>query len=99
MESISGKIAAVTGGTRGIGRAIVERLLQEGAAVASCRQTKQAVECASSELRRKGRTFGCASDVSRPEGARAFFQAVDSAAAPSSSSALKSISEIAGLTS
>ena len=34
LKKLSGKIALVTGSSRGIGRAIVERLSREGAAVA-----------------------------------------------------------------
>ena len=33
---LTGKVAAVTGGDQGIGRAIAERLAQEGADVAIC---------------------------------------------------------------
>ena len=36
---LSGKRFAVTGGTRGIGRAVVDGLLAEGAAVAYCART------------------------------------------------------------
>jgi len=77
MESISGKIAVVTGGTRGIGRAIVERLLQEGASVAFCGRTKESVDRAASELSGAGKVCGHAADISRVEQVREFFQAVD----------------------
>jgi NAD(P)-dependent dehydrogenase (short-subunit alcohol dehydrogenase family) len=77
MESLSGKVAVVTGGTRGIGRAIVERLLQEGASVAFCGRTKESVDRAAAELR--GKVFGFPADLSRVEPVRDFFQAVDQA--------------------
>jgi NAD(P)-dependent dehydrogenase (short-subunit alcohol dehydrogenase family) len=77
MESLNGKVAAVTGGTRGIGRAIVERLLQEGAAVALCGQTQESAVRAAGELRTKGRVFGMAADVTNQDQVRVFFDAID----------------------
>ena len=76
---LTGKVAVVTGGTRGIGRAIVERLLCEGASVAFCGRSAESVARAAGELAKTagGTVFGEAADVSRAEDVRRFFQSVD----------------------
>jgi NAD(P)-dependent dehydrogenase (short-subunit alcohol dehydrogenase family) len=77
MESFSGKLAVVTGGTRGIGRAIAERLLREGVAVAICGRNNQSVETALGALRPLGRVIGDACDVTQADQVSEFFAAVD----------------------
>jgi NAD(P)-dependent dehydrogenase (short-subunit alcohol dehydrogenase family) len=77
MESLKGKIAIVTGGTRGIGRAIVERLLRDGASVAFCGRDPERVARATAELSAMGRVFGAPADVSRAESVSTFFTAFD----------------------
>lgn len=62
---LTGKRFLVTGGTRGIGRAVVDGLLAEGAVVAYCARTEAAVADAQSELTADGATaIGTPVDVS-----------------------------------
>jgi 3-oxoacyl-[acyl-carrier protein] reductase len=61
---LDGKRFLVTGGTRGIGRAVVDGLLDEGAAVAYCARTPAAVAETEADLRAAGFTaVGTAVDV------------------------------------
>ena len=60
---LSGKKALVTGSTKGIGRAIVESLMSEGAEVAICARNAEEVEKAIEDLSGKGRIIGSAVDA------------------------------------
>ena len=76
MDGLTGKIAIVTGGTRGIGRAIAERLLKEGCPVAICGRRQEAVERAVHEMRPLGTIFGLAADVTQPAQVQGFVDTV-----------------------
>ncbi len=75
---LDGKLAVVTGGTRGIGRAITQALLDEGASVAICGRSQEGCERASSELVSSGGLCtGMACDVTNPDHVHEFFEFVD----------------------
>ncbi len=79
MEALLGKSAVVTGGTRGIGRAIAERLLREGASVAICGRSAESTQRATDELKALGNVIGCAADVTDPGQVATLFEAADRA--------------------
>lgn len=68
------RYAIVTGATRGIGRAIAERLLEEGASVAICGRTEESTGRAVQEMSSKGNVIGTAADVSDPVQVAKLFQ-------------------------
>lgn len=63
MEKLSGKVAVITGSTRGIGRAIACRFLDEGASVVITSSSQSNVDSALAGLCRD-RVYGHACDVS-----------------------------------
>ncbi|MGI9286086.1 MAG: SDR family NAD(P)-dependent oxidoreductase [Pseudomonadales bacterium] len=66
--SLSGKKAVITGGSRGIGRAIAERLVAEGADVAICARNGAEVDAAVASLAEAGgKAKGAAVDVTDKE--------------------------------
>jgi 3-oxoacyl-[acyl-carrier protein] reductase len=72
---LTGKVAVVAGSSRGIGRGIATRLVEEGAQVVFCARGGEALEEAVAAASGPGRAHGVVADVSTSEGARAVVDA------------------------
>jgi 3-oxoacyl-[acyl-carrier protein] reductase len=71
---LAGTRVLVTGGTRGIGRAIVEAFLDEGAHVAFCARDTDEVASTSSSLSDRGTVAGSVVDVGDADGLAAWVE-------------------------
>lgn len=74
---LTGKVAFVTGGTRGIGRAIADALHECGATVALTGRSQEAAESVAREIGERAHGYGC--DLLQPESVRAAVTGAESA--------------------
>jgi 3-oxoacyl-[acyl-carrier protein] reductase len=78
---LDGKVALITGGSDGLGRAAAARLLAEGARVAICARRASHLEAAAAELRARsgGEVLAVTADVSQAEDCRRFVEEASAA--------------------
>lgn len=81
---LEGKSALITGGSRGIGRAIAERLAADGAAVVInyARNKERAQEVVSAILAKGGKALAVQADVSKPAQVRRLFSEAEKVVGP-----------------
>src|SRR5271156_2835576 len=67
---LTGKVAMVSGASRGLGRAMAHALADEGMHLSVCARTRDAVNEAVVELSRAGSAIGFVGDINKPEDAQ-----------------------------
>lgn len=65
---LEGKVAAITGGSAGLGAALARRFAEEGAAISICGRQNEPIQAVCGEIEEiGGRCLGVAADVTDPE--------------------------------
>ena len=78
-ESLTGKVAVITGAGRGIGRAIALAFAEAGADIAICAQSSEALDAVKKEVEDKGQScLAMAIDIADPQAVNLFCQDVNS---------------------
>jgi NAD(P)-dependent dehydrogenase (short-subunit alcohol dehydrogenase family) len=72
-SNLAGKVALVTGGSRGIGYAIAEALLEQGVKVAICGRSQESLDKAVQALTSKGEIAGTTCNMGRNEDVEGLF--------------------------
>lgn len=76
---LDGKVALVTGASRGIGKVIARRLLEEGCRVVICARGEEALNEAARELAGLGDVLAVPIDITRPDAAETLARRAQSA--------------------